>query len=389
MNWIINHKLLKSIILSSHPIKYHLVLWPHNLSSLHSTTRTSQPLNPSILHPVLLHRRPLMIKLAWREGIWCMLHVIGLHRLRVSWRVNCSVVLVWYVAALLGALVWGVTGLVAGNVVVVDWELLEVAGWWGHEYLGWVVWVGAGLGLCGWIRHLAQVVPALDCHLFLRPQNLLQGILLFQPFCLFTCVLLNGRMLRWCRVFWLNVTRWNSFLLVWGWRISLRNVLCRNITWIACFCVSNDICVVVKTLSGRGLFWYVLRHRSLDFLVFGGNNFFILILMTVNVLFLNILIRMLCPSNTSLNALSHLLGRLNWNSIWWLWYFLFIRVKLPDSFINKFSILFEVELCVVADWRVNHFVRNDFFFWFVEWGQVRMFENLSCCWSFLRVDGKH
>ncbi len=308
-----------------------------------------------------------MIKLTWRWIILRMLHVIRLYGWRVPWWVNRSIMLARHVAGLLCALIWTVSRLVSWHVLTVYWELFKVAGWWRHEYLGWAVRVCTGLALYHCIGHLVDVIPTLNYHLLLSPQNLLQRILLLHPW-LLSIVLLSGRMLWWCWMFWLVIIGRNSLLLVGGGRISLRNILCRNVIGVACLCVSNYAWIVIKSLSRWSFFWRVLRYRPLQFLIFGCNYFFILILLTVNVLFLNILVRMLCPSNTPLNAFSHLMCRLNWNCIWWLWDFFLVRVQLLDPFVNKFSILFEVEFCIVANWRVNYLVWNDFLLWFVEWG---------------------
>ncbi len=317
-----------------------------------------------------------------------MLHIICLYGWWASWWVNRSIMLVRHIIGLLSALIWTVSRLVSWHALTVHWDLLKVAGWWGHEHLILAVRVCTWLALYHRVRHLADVIPTLNHHLFLRPQNLLQRILLLHPW-LLTIVLLSRRMLWRCGIFWLEITGRDSLLLIGGGRISLRNVLCRNVTGVACLCVSNYAWIVVKSLSRWSFFWRVLRYWSLNFLIFGCNYFFILILLTVNVLFLNILVRMLCPSNTSLNAFSHLMGRLNRNCIWWLWEFFLVRIQLLDSLVNKFSILFEVEFCIVTDWRVDYLVRNNLLLWFMEWGQVRMLKNLSCWWTLLWVDWKH
>ncbi len=289
----------------------------------------------------------------------------------------------------LRTLVWCVSRLRSLGVVPAYWVLLSVASClWCHQNLHWIVRVSPCLALYRRMIDWAHVVPALDCHLLLRSQNVLKRTLFLHSFSFFCRVLLSRWMLGWNWIFCLNITWRNSFLLIWSRRIPWWRIFCRNVTWIAGLCVPHETGIVVKRLSRWCLFRDVLRNWPFDFFILGWEDFFVFILFADCPLF-SVLIWMLRPSDTSFNTFSYVLSRLNRDCIHRLWDLLFIGIQLFNSLINEPSILFQVQFSIVTDWRVNDFVRNCLFFRLVEWSQVRMFQYLSSCWPFLRVDWKH
>ena len=294
-----------------------------------------------------------------------------------------------YVAtALLRALVWTVFGLVALHVVSIRWVRLLVSCWWRHQHLRWIVWVHICLIFHRWRVHLTHVLVAFNCYLLLRSQNLFQWVLFLDTFSFLRWVLLSGRVLRWSWMFWLYIAWWYPFLLIWGRRISLRNVFRRNVTGITGLCIWHYARAIVKAFSWWCLFRNVMSWGSLDFFIFAWKDLFFFIFLAVNILLFNSL-RSLCSNNASLNTFSYLMGMFDWNATEIFWNLLFIRIKFLNSFINEFSVLLKIKFCVITDWRVNYFVWCHFLFRFVEWSQIRMFQDLWGSWSFFWVYWKH
>ena len=52
-------------------------------------------------------------------------------------------------------------------------------------------------------------------------------------------------------------------------------------------------------------------------------------------------------------------------------------------------VLLEVELFIVADWRVDDFGGIVLFFWIMEFGKIRMLEDFVGSGSFIRIKLKH
>lgn len=50
----------------------------------------------------------------------------------------------------------------------------------------------------------------------------------------------------------------------------------------------------------------------------------------------------------------------------WLNFFHFIRIHLFNPFINQLSILLQIKFCIIIDGRLNNFIRNGLFTWFMK-----------------------
>lgn len=269
------------------------------------------------------------------------------------------------------ALVWVLLLLVDSRILASNRVLFEAACWRWHQNLGRVgrvVRVHA-LGFIDHLPKLTSVVTAFDSHLFFGPQNLFQRVLFLHHLPIFSRILLHWRVLGWGWVFRLDTAGRNALFMTRSWRIALRSIFCWYVAGVAGFCVSDDAVIVVDHLWC--FFAKVLWDWSFNFLLFVGNSLFFLVLLAIKVLLFNDLSGLLRSGNAgSLNTLFYLIYWFCLNIIWvdkFLNIF-FCWVQLFDSFVNEFSVLFQVQLCVVANWRLDHFVWHCLLFRFVEWG---------------------
>jgi len=221
------------------------------------------------------------------------------------------------------------------------WWLLVASGAW-HQHLAWVVGVHSGLALWSydcWVN-LAWVVSALDCCLLLCSEDLFQGVLFLYSLGLLAWVLMNRRMLRRGWVFRLDVAWRNSFLLVGAWCISL-DIFGWYVTRIACLSVSNQAWVVAQALSWSRLFGNVLWGRSFNLFVLSDNLLFF-VLLAINILLFQSPCLLWLPVNTSFYTFSDFINSAYRNIAYWSCDLLFLRIQLFDSFINEFSVFFQV-----------------------------------------------